>query len=117
MHHDDNMRFACPLFCFDFVIDFSVFNFFTIMSSEDVVLHKVKKVDREKLRKVFLKYATLTHGKLKEPCMKRDDFVRNYLGLFREEPFNRTSVNLVANAADRTKDGLITFDEFEVEQT
>jgi len=78
------------------------------------LVHNVRRADREKLRDVFLKYATHTHDKLNQPCMTPEDFVQKYLGLFKEEPFNRKSIDLVASAADTTKDGLITLDEFEV---
>lgn len=36
----------------------------------------------------------------------------SYLGLYPEENYNRETVELLAKAADTSKDGLISFDEF-----
>ncbi|VDM54948.1 unnamed protein product [Angiostrongylus costaricensis] len=44
--------------------------------------------------------------------MTAEDFIRRYLGLFTEENYNRESVRLLASAADTTKDGDISFEEF-----
>lgn len=44
--------------------------------------------------------------------MTDQDFVRRYLGLYTEENFNRETVRLLASAADTSKDGLISFEEF-----
>lgn len=35
-----------------------------------------------------------------------------YLGLYTEDNYNRETVRLLAGAADRTKDGDISFEEF-----
>ncbi|KAH8871467.1 Calcium-binding mitochondrial carrier protein Aralar1 [Schistosoma japonicum] len=69
-----------------------------------------QKSNVENLRSVFNKYASLNiNGQL---FMTPKDFVIKYLRLFDEENYNVSSVNCVASAADTTKDGLISFEEF-----
>ncbi|GAB0097657.1 calcium-binding mitochondrial carrier protein Aralar1 [Sergentomyia squamirostris] len=71
----------------------------------------IKRASTEKLREVFLKYASQQKdGKL---YMTGDDFVRGYLGLFPETGFNEESVKILAGIADTSKDGLISFAEFQ----
>lgn len=72
----------------------------------------VRRANVDRLREVFVKYAT--HEENGEPYMSSEDFVRNYLGMFPEPNFNKESVKLIASAADTTKDGYISFDEFQV---
>lgn len=76
------------------------------------VVGTVRRANVDNLREVFLKYATHEHKG--EPYMSDDDFVRNYLGMYQESNYNRESVKLIASAADTTKDGYISFDEFQV---
>lgn len=40
-------------------------------------------------------------------------FICRYLGLYTEENYNRETVRLLASAADTSKDGLISFEEFQ----
>ncbi|CAH8515630.1 unnamed protein product [Schistosoma turkestanicum] len=64
----------------------------------------------EDLRSVFNKYASV--NKDGQMYMTPKDFVVKYLRLFNEENYNVSSVNCIASAADTTKDGLISFEEF-----
>lgn len=45
--------------------------------------------------------------------MTTDEFVRVFLGLFREGNFNADSVRLLAGIVDTSKDGFISFPEFQ----
>ncbi|XP_073817169.1 calcium-binding mitochondrial carrier protein aralar1 isoform X8 [Musca autumnalis] len=45
--------------------------------------------------------------------MTSEDFVRKFLGLFTDVAFNDESVRLLAGIADTSKDGLISFSEFQ----
>ncbi|XP_020279974.1 calcium-binding mitochondrial carrier protein Aralar1 isoform X5 [Pseudomyrmex gracilis] len=45
--------------------------------------------------------------------MTSSDFVRSYLGLYRDANYNPDSVNLLAGIVDTSKDGLISFAEFQ----
>ncbi|XP_014665799.1 PREDICTED: calcium-binding mitochondrial carrier protein Aralar2-like [Priapulus caudatus] len=71
---------------------------------------KTERADPDALREVFLKYTSVE--KNGERFMTPDDFVRGYLGLYAEENYNKETVTFLASAADYTKDGLISFDEF-----
>ncbi|KAH8307977.1 hypothetical protein KR059_003763, partial [Drosophila kikkawai] len=71
----------------------------------------LKRAGTDKLREVFLKYASLQ--KNGEHYMTSEDFVRKFLGLFTESAFNDESVRLLAGIADTSKDGLISFSEFQ----
>ncbi|XP_030370532.1 calcium-binding mitochondrial carrier protein Aralar1 isoform X2 [Scaptodrosophila lebanonensis] len=71
----------------------------------------LKRAGTDKLREVFLKYASLQ--KDGEHYMTNEDFVRKFLGLFTEAAFNDESVRLLAGIADTSKDGLISFSEFQ----
>ncbi|XP_055710667.1 calcium-binding mitochondrial carrier protein Aralar1 isoform X1 [Phlebotomus papatasi] len=71
----------------------------------------IKRASTEKLREVFLRYAS--HKKDGKSYMTGDDFVRGFLGLFPETAFNEDSVKLLAGIADTSKDGLISFAEFQ----
>ncbi|XP_055381615.1 calcium-binding mitochondrial carrier protein Aralar1 isoform X2 [Condylostylus longicornis] len=71
----------------------------------------IKRASTDKLREVFLKYASV--HKDDEDFMTSEDFVRRYLGLFNEQSFNEESVRLLAGIADTSKDGLISFSEFQ----
>ncbi|KAH8232418.1 hypothetical protein KR032_006136, partial [Drosophila birchii] len=71
----------------------------------------LKRATTDRLREVFLKYASLQ--KNGEHYMTSEDFVRKFLGLFSESAFNDESVRLLAGIADTSKDGLISFSEFQ----
>ncbi|KAH8406944.1 hypothetical protein KR222_000894 [Zaprionus bogoriensis] len=71
----------------------------------------LKRAGTEKLREVFQKYASLQ--KDGEQYMTSEDFVRKFLGLFTDVAFNDESVRLLAGIADTSKDGLISFSEFQ----
>ncbi|KAH8271254.1 hypothetical protein KR018_003749, partial [Drosophila ironensis] len=71
----------------------------------------LKRAGTEKLREVFQKYASIE--KNGEHYMTSEDFVRKFLGLFEESAFNDESVRLLAGIADTSKDGLISFSEFQ----
>ncbi|XP_017964626.1 calcium-binding mitochondrial carrier protein Aralar1 isoform X1 [Drosophila navojoa] len=71
----------------------------------------LKRASTDKLREVFLKYASLQ--KDGEHYMTSEDFVRKFLGLFTDAAFNDESVRLLAGIADTSKDGLISFPEFQ----
>ncbi|CAH8570971.1 unnamed protein product [Schistosoma margrebowiei] len=68
------------------------------------------KSNTEDLRSVFNKYASVS--KNGQMYMTPKDFAVKYLRLFNEENYNVSSVNCIASAADTTKDGLISFEEF-----
>ncbi|XP_068152109.1 calcium-binding mitochondrial carrier protein Aralar1 isoform X1 [Drosophila tropicalis] len=71
----------------------------------------LKRAGTDKLREVFVKYASI--HKDGEEYMTSEDFVRKFLGLFTETAFNDESVRLLAGIADTSKDGLISFSEFQ----
>ncbi|XP_034114499.1 calcium-binding mitochondrial carrier protein Aralar1 isoform X4 [Drosophila nasuta] len=71
----------------------------------------LKRASTDKLREVFQKYASIQ--KDGEQYMTSEDFVRKFLGLFTEAAFNDESVRLLAGIADTSKDGLISFSEFQ----
>lgn len=71
----------------------------------------LKRASTDKLKEVFLKYAS--QHKDGEAFMTSEDFVRKYLGLFTDATFNDESVRLLAGIADTSKDGLISFAEFQ----
>nr|AAL68185.1 GH07418p [Drosophila melanogaster] len=81
------------------------------MHDKDESPSLLKRAGTEKLREVFLKYASIQ--KNGEHYMTSEDFVRKFLGLFSESAFNDESVRLLANIADTSKDGLISFSEFQ----
>ncbi|XP_035657554.1 calcium-binding mitochondrial carrier protein Aralar1-like isoform X2 [Branchiostoma floridae] len=70
----------------------------------------LKKADVEELRSVFHKYATVE--KDGEHYMTPRDFVIKYLGIEKEDA-DPTTLNLLAGVVDETKDGLISFVEFQ----
>lgn len=45
--------------------------------------------------------------------MTADDFIRKYIGLFPSEDYNRESVGLLAGIVNASKDGLISYAEFQ----
>nr|CAD7419434.1 unnamed protein product [Timema poppensis] len=71
----------------------------------------LKRAKAEKLHEVFLKFASKeVNG---EKFMTAADFVQNYLGLYSDANFNPESVKLLAGIVDTSKDGLISFAEFQ----
>uniref|UniRef100_A0A8W7PQY3 EF-hand domain-containing protein n=1 Tax=Anopheles coluzzii TaxID=1518534 RepID=A0A8W7PQY3_ANOCL len=67
----------------------------------------IKRASTEKLREIFGKYATQQING--EPYMTSADFVRSFLG----QSYNEESIKLIAGIADTSKDGLISFAEFQ----
>ncbi|VDP87821.1 unnamed protein product [Echinostoma caproni] len=64
----------------------------------------------DSLRRVFQKYASVVSNG--EHYMTPKDFVVRFLRLADEENYNEATVECIARAADTSKDGLISFDEF-----
>ncbi|CAG0904280.1 unnamed protein product [Cyprideis torosa] len=64
------------------------------------------------LRKVFERYATV-HNEGGDRFISRQDFVRRFLCLFREDDANPDVVDLIGGMADADNDGLISFDDFQ----
>lgn len=79
-----------------------------------VVQASVRRANTERLREVFDRYASIKSPTTGLPEMTPEDFVRKYLGMFPEENYNKESVRLIASAADTTRDGMISFEEFQV---
>jgi solute carrier family 25 aspartate/glutamate transporter 12/13 len=71
----------------------------------------VPRANLECLRQVFEKYATVedTFG---QRYIKNEDFIIKYLGLLSKDNYNRETMNILSSAADTTKNGLISFEEF-----
>lgn len=71
----------------------------------------LKRAKTDKLHDIFNKYASREkHG---EKYMTPADFVQKYLGLYAGINFNSDSVKLLAGIVDTSKDGLISFPEFQ----
>jgi solute carrier family 25 aspartate/glutamate transporter 12/13 len=70
----------------------------------------IPRANFDRLREVFHYYASV--DKEGKHYMSENDFVRRYLGLYTEDNYNRETVRLIASAADTSKDGLISFEEF-----
>lgn len=71
----------------------------------------VKRANSESLKEVFNRYASV---EIKgENFMTPEDFIRNYIGLFPGENYNKDSVKLLASIVNSSKDGLISFAEFQ----
>ncbi|GAB6032358.1 Calcium-binding mitochondrial carrier protein Aralar1 [Chamberlinius hualienensis] len=71
----------------------------------------MKRANTEKLQEIFEKYASIT--KNDEKFMSPSDFVRGFLGLYSDSNFNPNSVKLLGGIIDTSKDGLISFPEFQ----
>lgn len=71
----------------------------------------VRRANTEKLLEIFNKYAS--EEKNGERFMTAVDFVRGFLGLYPEANFNPNSVKLIGGVVDTSKDGLISFPEFQ----
>ena len=76
-----------------------------------VPVHNVKRAGSEKLRQIFDKYVSITRQG--DKFMTPDDFVRKFLGLYPDENFDPETVRLLGSVADTSKDGLISFAEFQ----
>ncbi|XP_022193293.2 LOW QUALITY PROTEIN: calcium-binding mitochondrial carrier protein Aralar1 [Nilaparvata lugens] len=70
-----------------------------------------KRANTEQLQKIFNKYAHIEHNG--ERYMSAKDFVQGYLGLLPDPNSNETSIKLLAGIVDTSKDGLISFAEFQ----
>lgn len=70
-----------------------------------------KRANTEKLQEIFLKHASINVKG--EWFMSSSDFIRGFLGLFPHENFNERSLQLLAGIVDTSKDGLISFAEFQ----
>ncbi|KAI6171645.1 Calcium-binding carrier protein Aralar1 [Aphelenchoides besseyi] len=70
----------------------------------------IPRANFDKLREIFEAYASIERNNKK--YMTDTDFVQKYLGLYTDENYNRETVRLIASAADTSKDGLISFEEF-----
>ncbi|XP_011862576.1 PREDICTED: calcium-binding mitochondrial carrier protein Aralar1 isoform X6 [Vollenhovia emeryi] len=71
----------------------------------------LKRANTERLHEIFNQYAS--REKNGERFMTASDFVRSYLGLYTDADYNPDSVNLLAGIVDTSKDGLISFAEFQ----
>ncbi|XP_023225510.1 calcium-binding mitochondrial carrier protein Aralar1-like [Centruroides sculpturatus] len=71
----------------------------------------VRRADTERLREIFLKYASVE--KDSDKFMTPEDFVRGFLGLYRHDDYNPNTVRLLGNILDTSKDGLVSFAEFQ----
>ncbi|XP_011498371.1 PREDICTED: calcium-binding mitochondrial carrier protein Aralar1 [Ceratosolen solmsi marchali] len=71
----------------------------------------LKRANSDRLHEIFNQYAT--YQKDGERFMTSSDFVRSYLGLYTDSDFNPDSVALLAGIVDTSKDGLISFAEFQ----
>lgn len=63
----------------------------------------VKRADPDRLRDVFLKFATVE--KNGQRYMTCEDFIRSYLGLYTEDDYNQRTVKLLGEILDTSKDG------------
>ncbi|CAK9818223.1 Calcium-binding mitochondrial carrier protein Aralar1 [Anthophora quadrimaculata] len=71
----------------------------------------LKRANTERLHEIFNQYAS--QEKNGERFMTPADFVRSYLGLYINPDYNPDSVKLLAGIVDTSKDGLISFAEFQ----
>lgn len=70
-----------------------------------------KRASTEKLQEIFSKHASI--HKNGESFMNSNDFVRGFLGLLPHDNYNEQSLRLLAGIVDTSKDGLISFSEFQ----
>ncbi|XP_018428076.1 PREDICTED: calcium-binding mitochondrial carrier protein Aralar1 [Nanorana parkeri] len=70
-----------------------------------------KRADPNELKNIFLQYASVE--KDGENYMTPPDFVQRYLRLHTDAHHNPKTVDLLGGVADQTKDGLISFQEFQ----
>ncbi|XP_071478145.1 electrogenic aspartate/glutamate antiporter SLC25A12, mitochondrial-like [Diadema antillarum] len=74
-------------------------------------MHLVKRADPVHLRHVFNKHASIEQSG--ERFMTPEDFIRGYLNMQPERNYNPDTLKLLAGVADQTKDGFISFIEFQ----
>ncbi|CAD5119751.1 DgyrCDS8346 [Dimorphilus gyrociliatus] len=72
----------------------------------------LRRADPEKLRTVFDKYAS-QENRHSEKFMTGEDFLIKYLGVVNGSDLNQKTINILSSCADTTKDGLISFVEFQ----
>nr|CAD2202693.1 unnamed protein product [Meloidogyne enterolobii] len=70
----------------------------------------IARANPDELLAIFNKYASVEKSGRK--FMTANDFVQRYLNLYNDENYNRETVRLLASAADTSKDGIISFEEF-----
>ncbi|KAF8788513.1 calcium-binding mitochondrial carrier protein Aralar1-like [Argiope bruennichi] len=70
-----------------------------------------RRADPERLEEIFKKYASVE--KNGELFMTPEDFVRRFLGIYQDENYNPKTVKLLGSILDTSKDGLISFLEFQ----
>ncbi|GFY71627.1 calcium-binding mitochondrial carrier protein Aralar1 [Trichonephila inaurata madagascariensis] len=70
-----------------------------------------RRADPEKLEEIFKKYASVE--KNGELFMTPDDFVRKFLAIYQDQNYNPKTVKLLGSILDTSKDGLISFLEFQ----
>ncbi|KAK7092756.1 electrogenic aspartate/glutamate antiporter SLC25A13, mitochondrial-like [Littorina saxatilis] len=84
---------------------------FKTAKCEDRKADLIKRADLEELREVFLKYATKeVEG---EKFMTYADFVFDYLKVMDRADPDSYTLNLLASTVDTSRDGLISFTEFQ----
>uniref|UniRef100_A0A8R1DR93 EF-hand domain-containing protein n=1 Tax=Caenorhabditis japonica TaxID=281687 RepID=A0A8R1DR93_CAEJA len=89
---------------------FSVFRTASCNAETAISQRAIPRANPDHLRPIFERFASKeVKGK---KVMTSEDFIRNYLGLYTEDNYNRETVRLLASAADTTKDGDISFEEF-----
>lgn len=71
----------------------------------------LKRANPDQLSEIFNKYASVE--KDGEKLMTAEDFIRRYLGLFESGDFNADSVRLLASIVNTSKDGYISYAEFQ----
>ncbi|XP_033114725.1 calcium-binding mitochondrial carrier protein Aralar1-like [Anneissia japonica] len=79
---------------------------------EDAGLHLIKRADPSLLRQIFHKYASI-ESETGEKFMTEEDLIRGYLGMQPERNYNQSTMKLLAGVVDQTKDGKISFMEFQ----
>ncbi|XP_033217961.1 calcium-binding mitochondrial carrier protein Aralar1 isoform X3 [Belonocnema kinseyi] len=84
---------------------------FVVRASSQEGSGYLKRANSDRLHEIFNQYAT--QEKNGERFMTPADFVRSYLGLYTDADYNPDSVNLLAGIVDTSKDGLISFAEFQ----
>lgn len=71
----------------------------------------LKRANSDRLNEIFERYASVEKEGVK--YMTCDDFVQKFLGLLQETNSNKESIRLLAGIVDTSKDGLISFAEFQ----
>ncbi|KAF7263579.1 hypothetical protein GWI33_001825 [Rhynchophorus ferrugineus] len=71
----------------------------------------LKRAQPVQLQDIFNKYATVE--KNGERFMSPEDFIIKYLGLLDADNYNANTLKLLASIVDTSKDGLISYPEFQ----